>query len=344
MTSEPTIDEHDTGAVRTTQLRLARRPQGFPDERTWEVVETVLPAPEPGEFVVAIDHVSLDPAMRGWLRDVRSYLPPVGIGEVMRAQATGTVIESRHPGYAVGDTVSGFFGVAEHAVSDGSDVARIDLAVAGPPTWLGALGLPGITAWFGLYDIGRLVDGETVLVSGAAGAVGSVVGQLAKSRGCRVIGIAGGPEKCAWLREIGFDQALDYKAEDLTSRLGEIAPDGVDIFFDNVGGETLDAGLAHLRRGARIVLCGAVSNYNLEQPVGPRRLLALIVARASLTGFLVLDYADRYDEAIDGIGELIRTGRLNARETVVPGGVPAFPEALLGLFRGINTGKLVLEI
>jgi NADPH-dependent curcumin reductase CurA len=333
-------------SVGTTQLRLARRPQGLPDEHTtWEITETELSPPEQGQFIVAIDHISLDPAMRGWLNDIPSYWPPVGIGEVMRAHATGTVTESRHPHYAVGDAVSGFFGVTEHALSDGKGVAHIDTRLADPPTWLGALGLPGITAWFGLFEVGRLQDGETVVVSGAAGAVGSVVGQLAKARGCRVVGIAGGPEKCAWLREIGFDETIDYKAEDPLTRLRKVAPDGLDVFFDNVGGDILDAGLANLRRSARIVISGAVSRYNADElPAGPRRYLTLIGFRASMTGFLVLDYEDRYPEAIEGISEMIRTGRLLARETVVSGGVRAFPGALLGLFRGINTGKLVLKV
>ena len=336
-----------TVSARTTQLRLARRPQGFPDEHTtWEVTETELPSPEQGQFVVAVDHISLDPAMRGWINDARSYMPPVGIGEVMRAHATGTVTESRHPDYAVGDAVSGWFGVTEHALSDGRGVVRIDTGLAGPPTWLGALGLPGMTAWFGLFDVGRLQDGETVVVSGAAGAVGSVVGQLAKARGCRVVGIAGGPEKCAWLREIGFDEAIDYKTDNPLERLREAAPDGIDVFFDNVGGDTLDAGLANLRRGARVVICGAISSYNAEKlPAGPRRyMLSLVVFRASMTGFLVFDYEDRFPEATEGITEMIRTGRLLTRETVVSGGVRAFPETLLGLFRGTNTGKLVLEV
>jgi NADPH-dependent curcumin reductase CurA/acyl dehydratase len=331
--------------VRSTQVRLARRPQGFPDEHTWEVTETKVPTPEQGQFLVAVDHISLDPAMRRWLNDVRSYVPPVGIGEVMRAPATGTVTESRHPDYAVGDAVSGWFGVTEHALSDGTGVARIDTGLAGRPTWLGALGLPGMTAWFGLFDVGRLQDGETVVVSGAAGAVGSVAGQLAKARGCRVVGIAGGPEKCAWLREIGFDATIDYKADNPLKRLPEAVPEGIDVFFDNVGGDILDAGLANLRRGARVVICGAISGYNADKlPEGPRRYMSLVVLRASMTGFLVLDYEDRYPEAIEGISEMVRTGRLLARETVVSGGVRAFPEALLGLFRGINTGKLVLKV
>jgi len=329
----------------TTQIRLARRPRAFPDEQTWEVAETELPEPAPGQFLVAVDHISLDPAMRGWIADGPSYMPPVAIGEVMRAPATGTVTRSRHPAYSVGDTVCGFFGVTEHAVSDGTGVTRTDTALAPPPTWLGALGLTGMTAWFGLFDVGRPRDGDTVLVSGAAGAVGNMVGQLAKARGCRVVGIAGGPEKCGWLTDIGFDAAIDYKTGDTLEQVRDAAPDGVDVFFDNVAGEILDAGLANLRRGARVVICGGIANYNTGRPPeGPRRLKSLITSRASMAGFLVLDYEDRYPEAVAGITTMIGDGSLVARETVVPGGVRAFPETLLGLYRGLNIGKLVLEI
>lgn len=329
----------------STQVVLARRPQGFPDESTWQVEETVVGEPAEGEIVVRVDHVSLDPAMRGWLDDVRSYVPPVGLGEVMRAGATGVVIASRHPDFEEGQAVVGHFGVTEVALSDGTGVTVIDTSLAPPATWLGALGMPGFTAYFGLLDVGRLQDGETVLVSGAAGAVGSVVGQLAKARGCRVIGIAGGAEKCAWLREIGFDEAIDYKDEKVLRRLRELAPDGIDVFFDNVGGQILDDGLANLRRGARVVLCGAVASYNAEKlPPGPRRYMSLLVFRASMSGFVVFDYEDRYPEAVAAISELIASGRLVARETVLEGGVRAFPDALLGLFHGVNTGKLVLSV
>lgn len=327
------------------QVRLAQRPHGLPDEHTWEVTTTEVPSPAEGQLLVKVDHISLDPAMRGWLNDVRSYVPPVGIGEVMRAGATGVVTESRHPDFAAGDAVMGMFGVTEHALSDGRGVTRIDTDAAAAPTWLGALGMPGMTAWFGLLDVGRLTEGDTVVVSGAAGAVGSVVGQLAKARGARVIGIAGGADKCAWLKEIGFDEAIDYKSENSLKRLREVAPDGIDLFFDNVGGDLLDAGLANLRRGARVVICGAISGYNAEKlPDGPRRYMSLLVFRASMTGFVVFDYEDRYPEAVEGIKELIGSGRLVARETVVEGGVEAFPQALLGLFDGMNTGKLVLAV
>jgi NADPH-dependent curcumin reductase CurA len=338
-------------SVSTSQVVLARRPQGFPDDSTWDVVTTELPDPGPGQFLVRTDYLSLDPAMRGWLNDVRSYIPPVGIGEVMRAQGTGVVVASQHPDFPMGTPVTGMFGVTEYALCGDTDAhadsvpQRIDTTVAGAPTWLGALGMPGMTAYFGLLDVGRLSPGDTVLISGAAGAVGSVAGQLAKAKGCRVIGIAGGQEKCAWLREIGFDEAIDYKAESVLKRLRETTPSGIDVFFDNVGGEILDAGLANLAPRARVVICGAVASYNeAKLPEGPRRYMSLLVFRASMTGFVVFDYEDRYPEAVAEISRLISTGELTARETVVPGGVKAFPEALLGLFHGINTGKLVLAM
>lgn len=327
------------------RITLAQRPTGLPDDDTWAVEEVEVPTAGDGEFVVKVDHISLDPAMRGWLNDVRSYLPPVKIGEVMRAGVTGTVTESRHPGFAVGDAVTGTLGVTEYALTDGTGVRRIDTSVAGPATWLGALGMPGLTAYHGLYEVGEMKPGETVVISAAAGAVGSVAGQLAKAKGCTVIGIAGGPEKCAWLEEIGFDAAIDYKNEDVLTRLRELAPQGLDVYFDNVGGEILDAALANLRRSARIVICGAISTYNDEQlSPGPSRYMALLVFRARMQGFLVFDYPDKDEAALTDMAGLIRSGRLVARETVVEGGVEDFGRTLLGLFEGRNTGKLVLKI
>ncbi len=247
MTETSTSTSATTGPRTSRQVRLRERPVGYPGPETWDVGTVEVPAPGPGELLVAVSHLSLDPAMRGWLNDVRSYVPPVGIGEVMRAGAVGTVVASRHPDFAVGDTVTGTFGVTEYALTDGEGVVRVDLGLAPAPTWLGALGMPGMTAYFGLLDVGRVRSGDTVLVSGAAGAVGSVAGQIAKALGCTVVGIAGGPEKCAWLTSIGFDAAIDYKSDNVLRRLREVAPDGVDVFFDNVGGDTLDAGLANLQ-------------------------------------------------------------------------------------------------
>lgn len=327
------------------EVRLAQRPSGRPDASTWQLATTEVPEPGPGEFVVRIDLISLDPAMRGWLNDVRSYVPPVGIGEVMRAFAAGEVVASQHEDFAVGDAVSGTFGVREHVLSDGKGVTKLDLGVAPMPTWLGALGMPGMTAYFGLEDVGRAQPGETVLVSAAAGAVGSVVAQLAKAKGCRVIGVAGGPDKVAWLRELGLDEVIDRKEGDLLRQVRRAAPDGVDVYFDNVGGELLDAALANLARGARIAICGAISTYNDETLAeGPRRYMALLVFRASMQGFLVMDYLDRYPEGIAAISQLIEQDRLVATETVLDGGVAGFPDALLGLFDGVNTGKLLLKI
>ncbi|WP_432793773.1 NADP-dependent oxidoreductase [Rhodococcus ruber] len=327
------------------QVRLARRPVGRPDDSTWEVTSAPVPQPADGEFTVRVEYVSLDPAMRGRLNDVRSYVPPVGIGEVMRAHAVGRVHESRHDGYKEGQLVSGHFGVCDYAVSDGSGVVAVDESLAPPPVWLGALGFPGMTAYFGLVDVGRMKPGDTVLVSGAAGAVGSIAGQIAKLSGCRVIGIAGGPEKCAWLTdELGFDAAIDYKAGSVGRALHAAAPDGIDIYFDNVGGETLDSALAVLRKHARVVLCGAISGYNATDPQpGPSRYLSLLVNRASMTGFIVFDYLDRFPEGMAAVSEWIRRGELVTREQVETGGVEAFGRTLNMLFDGANTGKLVLK-
>jgi NADPH-dependent curcumin reductase CurA len=329
----------------TKRITLATRPTGLPTDETWALEEVELPAPGDGQFIVKVDHISLDPAMRGWLNDVRSYLPPVQIGEVMRAGVTGTVVESLHPDFAVGDAVTGTLGVTEYALTDGTGVRKIDTSVAGPATWLGALGMPGLTAYHGLYEVGEMKPGETVLVSAAAGAVGSVAGQLAKAKGCTVIGIAGGPEKCAWLEELGFDATIDYKNDDVLTRLRELAPKGIDIYFDNVGGDILDAALANLRRGARIIICGAIASYNDEKlPPGPSRYMSLLVFRARMQGFLVFDYPDKDAAALADLADLVSSGRLVARETVVEGGVEDFGRTLLGLFEGRNTGKLVLRI
>jgi NADPH-dependent curcumin reductase CurA len=284
--------------------------------------------------------------MRGWMDERPSYLPPVEIGAVMRAGAVGRVTASEHPGFAVGDDVYGVFGVQEYAVSDGSGVMRIDTALAGASTYLGALGMTGLTAYFGLLDTGRLKEGDTVVVSGAAGAVGSVAGQIAKIKGAgRVIGIAGGPEKCrALTEEFGFDAAIDYRAGNVRRALREYAPNGVDVYFDNVGGEILDDVLTCLARGARVVICGAVSQYNETQVRGPANYLMLLVARASMTGMLVFDYEDRYPQAVAELAGWLKDGKIVSREHVVHGGVAGFPEALLMLFDGVNTGKLVIEL
>jgi NADPH-dependent curcumin reductase CurA len=254
------------------QIRLAARPQGLPTPDVWEHATEELADPGPGQFLVKVAYLSLDPAMRGWMNDAKSYIPPVAIGEVMRAGAIAEVVASEHEGFTVGEHVSFAFGVQEYALSDGRGVTKVDPSVAALPTYLGTLGMPGFTAYFGLLEEGRPADGETVVVSGAAGAVGSVVGQIAKLKGCRVVGIAGGAEKCAWLTdELGFDAAIDYKAEKVSSALRAAAPKGVDVYFDNVGGEILDDVLAQLRRRARVVICGAISSTTRRPPSRGRR-------------------------------------------------------------------------
>ncbi len=328
------------------QVRLAGRPTGLPTPDVWEHTEETLADPAPGRFVVRVHYLSIDPAMRGWMNSARSYVAPVGIGEVMRAGGAGTVVASAHDGFAVGDHVTGFFGVQEYAESDGQGVRRVDTAIASLPTYLGALGMTGLTAYFGLFDVGAMREGETVVVSGAAGAVGNVVGQLAKIKGGRAVGIAGGPEKCAWLTdELGFDAAIDYRSCDVGEALRSAVPNGIDVYFDNVGGDILDAALAHLRRGARVAICGAISQYNAEgRRVGPANYMSLLVNRARMQGFLVFDYADRYAEAAVEMAGWLREGRLQSREHIVKGSVADFPATLLMLFAGENTGKLVLQI
>jgi NADPH-dependent curcumin reductase CurA len=329
-----------------TQVRLAARPVGLPQPSDWQYTEEPVPAAAEGQFLVKVTYLSLDPAMRGWMNATRSYVPPVEIGAVMRAAGVGEVVESQHPDFAVGDCVHGTFGVQTYAISDGTGVSKIDTSLAAAPVFLGTLGSSGFTAYFGLLDIGKPRPGQTVVVSAAAGAVGSITGQIAKIKGCKVIGIAGGPDKCRFLLdELGFDAAIDYKADDVRKRLRELAPDGVDVYFDNVGGEILDDVLTCITRGARVVISGAVSQYNATAPMrGPSNYMQLLVQRASMTGFLVFDYAKRYPEAAVELAGWLREGRLTSREHIVDGGIEKFPEALLGLFDGTNTGKLVLAL
>lgn len=327
-----------------TQCRLVTRPVDLPKASDWTIVEEPKPVAAEDEFVVEVDYLSIDPAMRTWMNAGRSYVPPVQIGEVMRALGIGRVVESRHSGFAVGDEVSGIFGVQRYALSNGADVNKIDTTLAPATVHLGALGISGLTAYFGLLDIGKPEPGQTVLVSGAAGSVGSIVGQIARIKGCRAIGIAGGEEKCRWLvEEVGFDVAIDYKSADLRAELKTHAPDGVDVFFDNVGGATLEAALNRLAARARIVLCGAVSQYN-ETPRGPANYMQLLVARASMTGFVIFDYADRYPEGVAHLAKWLNTGELRSHEQIEHGDIGDFPETLLKLFRGENTGKLILAV
>jgi NADPH-dependent curcumin reductase len=327
------------------QFRLAARPVGLVKRSDFNYIEEPVRSPSEGEVLVKTLYVSLDPAMRGWMNEGKSYIPPVQLGEVMRAGAVGKVIESRHPGFAVGDHVSGTLGVQEYATVDGKTLRKVDPALAPLPVFLGALGMPGMTAYFGLLDIGKPQPGETVVVSGAAGAVGTVVGQIAKIKGCRVVGIAGGQAKCDFLTQtLGFDAAIDYKAEDLKKALRQHCPKGVDVYFDNVGGDILDTVLTQLARNARIVICGAISQYNnTEGFKGPSNYMSLLVNRASMTGMVVFDYASRYAEAGADMADWIKSGKLKTREDIVSG-IETFPETLLKLFSGENFGKLVLKV
>ncbi|HSO99398.1 MAG TPA: NADP-dependent oxidoreductase [Solirubrobacteraceae bacterium] len=328
------------------QIRLAARPQGELKPSDWEHRSEEAPEPGEGEFAGRTRLISLDPAMRGWLDDRPSYVPPVGIGEVMRAGTIVEVTESHHPEFAVGDHVVGMFGVQERVVSDGAGAMKIDPALAPLSTYLGALGMTGMTAYFGLLDIGAPVAGNTVVVSGAAGAVGAVVGQIAKIKECRVVGIAGGEAKCRMVvEELGFDACVDYRAGDVRSALRSECPDGLDVYFDNVGGEILDAALANLALRARVVICGAISQYNASSPpAGPANYMALLVRRARMEGFLVFDFASRYPEAAAELAAWLREGKLKSPEHIVGGTVDDFPDTLQMLFRSENTGKLILEL
>ena len=332
--------------LKNRQCRLAARPSGLPQASDWSFVDDVVPDIEEGEFLVSVEYLSIDPAMRSWMNPVRSYVEPVEIGEVMRAAAIGRVVESCHPDFTIGSYVNGAFGVQQYAVSDGRGVTVVDPSLGPPVAHLGVLGLSGLTAYFGLLDIGKPERGQTVVVSGAAGSVGSIVGQIARVEGCQTIGIAGGKEKCDWLvGELGFDAAIDYKSEDVRRRLRDLAPDGVDVFFDNVGGEILDHVLARLAPHARVVISGAISQYNAsETPLGPANYMQLLVRRASMTGFVIFDYAKRYREGVAKLSEWLGSGEIHAREDIIQADVDDFPDVLLRLFRGQNTGKLAMAL
>jgi len=325
------------------QFKLARRPVGMVQRSDFEYAEAPVAEPGEGEVLVKILYISLDPAMRGWMNEGKSYVPPVGIGEVMRAGAVGRVITSRDPNVAVGDHVVGVLGVQEYALAKAKGLTKVDPKLVPLPVYLGTLGMPGMTAYFGLLEIGQPKVGETVVVSGAAGAVGQVVGQIAKIKGCRAVGIAGGADKCAYLRSIGFDAAIDYKHEDVKAALKQHCPKGVDVYFDNVGGEILDIVLTQLAMHARIVICGAISQYNESKMKGPSNYMSLLVNRAMMKGMVVFDYASRYGEAAREMAGWMAAGQLKTREDVVEG-LETFPETLLMLFKGENTGKLVLKV
>jgi NADPH-dependent curcumin reductase CurA len=326
-------------------FRLISRPVGLPSREDFEFTEEPVGEPGPGEALVRVLYISLDPAMRGWMSDRRSYIPPVGIGEVMRAFAIGRVEESRHQDFVPGNIVAGLLGIQDYAIVNGAGLTAIDPELAPLPVHLSALGMPGMTAYFGLLDIGRPEPGQTVVVSGAAGAVGQLVGQIARLQGARVVGIAGGAHKCRYVvEELGCDAAIDYKAGGLAAALREHCPKGIDVYFDNVGGEILDTALAQLARRARVVICGAISQYNATEVVtGPANYMSLLVNHASMTGFVVTDYVRRYPEGMKAMAGWLASGEISSREDIVDG-LETFPETFLQLFTGENQGKLMLRV
>lgn len=328
------------------QLLFVKRPTGDADASTWSLVSNPIPKIKEGEVLIQQHYVSLDPAMRGWMNEAKSYIPPMEINSVMRAGSVGQVIEANnHPEFKVGDYVAGYAGVQQYIATNADGYYKVDPKLAPLPTYIGTLGMPGMTAYFGITEVGKLKESDIVLVSGAAGAVGSIVGQVAKIKGCKVVGIAGGTDKCKYVvDELGFDACIDYKNEDVKQRLKEECPKGLDIYFDNVGGEILDIALGRLRMNARIVICGAISQYNNKNEIkGPSNYLSLLVNRASMTGMVVFDYADRYAEGAKILGDWMAQGKLKSKEDIYEG-IENFPETYSRLFSGDKMGKLVLKI
>jgi NADPH-dependent curcumin reductase CurA len=327
------------------RIVLVERPASGFEARHFGLMEAPAAEPGPGQFRVRLTHISLDPAMRGWVTAMRSYLPPVEIGETMRALGAGLVETSNHPDFPIGAAVSGLFGVQDYAISDGAGVEHLDAAAAPLQTWLGGLGMPGNTAYFGLLDVGQPKPGETVVVSAASGAVGQIVGQIAKIKGARAVGIAGGAAKCkALIDQFGYDAAVDYKDPAFAMNLKAACPNGVDVIFENVGGVVMDRTLALINKGARIALCGLISMYNAEQPVPLSNLVYVLRMSARIQGFIVFNYRDRYDEARAQMLDWYRTGQLRFVEDVREGGVAAFPSVVPLLYSGGNMGKLVLKV
>ncbi|HLF68715.1 MAG TPA: NADP-dependent oxidoreductase [Gaiellaceae bacterium] len=326
------------------EIRLAARPQGVPDEALFELVETSIPEPREGQLVVRNAYFSVDPYMRPRMNDVRSYVAPFTLGEAMTGGAVGRVVASRNDRFAEGDWVMHGLGWREWALSDGSSMRKVDPTVAPVSTALGVLGMPGFTAYWGLFELGEPKAGETVFVSGAAGAVGSAAGQMAKIAGCHVLGSAGTPEKIAWLEELGFDGRFNYHEQPVREALRELAPEGIDVYFDNVGGDHLEAAIGLLRTYGRIVACGSVSRYNdVEATPGPRNMFMFVTKRLRMQGYIISDHWDRFPEFLERAQEWVRDGRLQYRETVIDG-IEHAAHAFLGLFSGENIGKMLVKV
>jgi NADPH-dependent curcumin reductase CurA len=325
---------------------LVNRPPGEPSEADFRVEEVPMPEPRHGEVLVKVAYLSLDPYQRGRMRDAASYSPPVGLGEVMTGGTVGEVVKSANPRFAVGDIVEDRLGWQEYAIGGAPTMRKVDASLAPISTANGVLGMPGMTAYFGLLDVGQPKPGETIVVSAASGAVGQVVGQIGKIMGCRVVGIAGGSKKCAFVTgELGFDACVDYKAEkDLDTALRAACPNGIDVYFDNVGGEISDAVLRNINFFGRVALCGSISQYNATTPpMGPRLLGTFVGKRVRAQGFIVTDFAGKYEPAMRQMGEWIRSGKLKYREDVVQG-IDKAPRAFIGLLRGENFGKLLVKM
>ncbi|MFT7587841.1 MAG: NADPH-dependent curcumin reductase CurA [Limisphaerales bacterium] len=328
------------------QIILEKRPVGMPAADTWSLKENRIPELKEGEVLIQNHYISLDPAMRGWINDARSYMPPVKLGDVMRAGSIGEVIKTNnHPKYKVGDVLSGWGGVQQYINTDGEGYYPVDTSLAPMPTYIGTLGMPGMTAYFGITEVGKIKEGEVVVISGAAGAVGSVAGQIAKIKGCKVIGIAGGPDKCKYIVDsLGFDGAIDYKNENVAEGLKKHCPKGLDVYFDNVGGDILDAALARLKMHARVVICGAISQYNNTEKIqGPSNYLSLLVNRATMQGMVVMDYAKGYREAAMNMGMWMAQGKLKSKEDIYDG-IENFQPTFERLFSGDKKGKLILRV
>ncbi len=329
------------------QIVLAAHPKGMPGEGDFRLIESPMPTPGPDQALVRAIYLSVDPYMRGRISPAKSYAKGVAVGEVMVGEAVGQVVDSESPRFAAGDIVAGMLGWQQYAATDANLLRRVDPALAPVSTALGVLGMPGITAYFALLDVGQPKAGETVLVSSAAGAVGSAVGQIARIKDCRAVGVAGSEAKAAYVRDtLGFDACVNYKtAPDLAAAVAEACPDGVDVYFDNVGGAVHDAAMANLSLGARIIICGSISTYNrLGQPdIGPRHMRTLLVKRARMQGFLVFDYADRYREARAELAAWLGDGRLLHKEDIADG-IEAAPAAFFRLLTGENFGKQLVRI
>jgi hypothetical protein len=332
--------------TKARRVMLAARPVGNIKRSDFAVGEVALPAPGPGEILVRITHISLDPAMRGWVAEGRSYVPPVQIGETMRAFSAGVVEKSSNPAFKPGDGVTGMLGAASHVISNGKGLMKADTSIAPLERWIGGLGMPGMTAYFGLLEVGQPKAGETVVVSAASGAVGSIVGQIARIKGARAVGIAGGPDKCSYVvKELGFEACVDYKAPDLGKQLRAAAPKGIDVNFENVGGDVMDAVLAQMNTFGRVAVCGLISSYNATSvPEGPKNFRAILVNRLRVQGLIVTDWLNRWPDGVRDLVQWNKDGKLKFKEDVRQGGLDAFAETLALLYTGGNFGKLVLKV